>query len=186
MATILCDLDDTLVDLMGKSIYYYNDKHGTNLTLNDFTEWDLPDRERWVDIWRIPDFFGGLRPFPGAIEALSLLKHMGHKVVLVSAYPTWESARSKVAWVHTWLRIPGVIDSMDQLVLTRGKHRIMGDIIVDDKIDNLERHPTAFPICFAQPWNTQYVGCRVNNWSEVVAQINKHCLYPARAVGGCY
>lgn len=169
---ILVDLDDTLVDMMTKAVYYYNGATGEDLQLEDIKEWALsgrrPDFEK---IWRIPGFFADL-PFMDheAQSVLYNLKMRGHEIVICSAIPTWESPRDKYSWCHTHLRIPGIIDSMDQVIFARNKSYIEGECMVDDKPDNLEGR--RFPILFARPWNNAaYPYPRLHSWSGVFRQI---------------
>lgn len=167
---ILIDLDDTLVNMMGKAIYYYNNRYKTAIKLENLTEWELANRTRWEDIWRIPGFFADLPWMDDmAQEVLRQLKDDGHELVIVSAVPTWESCKDKYAWCHTNLRIPGIIRSMDQVVLTRGKQYIEGDCMVDDKPANLDgrRHP----IVFDRPWNRKFAVPRATTWREVYRHV---------------
>jgi 5'(3')-deoxyribonucleotidase len=160
------DLDDTLVNMMEKAVYYYNNRTGKDLTLDQIKTWELEDRSIFEEIWRIPGFFADL-PFMDELaqNVLGLLKADGFEIVIVSAVPTWESCRDKYAWCHTHLRIPGLIDSMDQVILTRGKHYIKGDIMVDDKPANLLA--VDYPIVFDRPWNKDCTAPRVFHWGGV-------------------
>lgn len=184
---ILVDLDDVVVELMEKSIYYYNNRYDTQLQKEDLKEWELADRERWMDIWRIPDFFGSLRFVPGAEQGLLDLS-VRHEIVIVTSFPTWEAARSKIHWVHTHLLIPGIIPSMDKLVLCRDKSLVKGDVLIDDRMDNLKTFEGE-KICFAQPWNTEWRGeFRCRNWSEVGSVVQLLSKPPILSYysGGCY
>lgn len=168
---ILIDLDDTLVDMMGKALYYFNNRyHKERLQLEDLTKWDIPYRNMFEDIWRIPGFFADL-PFMDnmAQDVLHALKADGHELVIVSAVPTWESCKDKYSWCHTNLKIPGIIDTMEQVVLTRGKRYVSGDCIVDDKPANLKDRK--YPIVFDRPWNRHVTAPRATDWSWVYQRV---------------
>lgn len=179
---ILIDLDDTLVDMTTKSLYYYNGwayRSRPELKLDDLIEWELPDRHIFEEIWRIPGFFTDL-PFmdDAAATILRLLKMMGHELVIVTAPPTWKACEGKYQWVHTNLLIPGIIDSMEQLVLTRGKHYIEGECMIDDKPENLVGRK--YPVLFTRPWNKQATAIpRVYSWDGVRRHITNNFYTPA-------
>lgn len=173
---VLIDLDDTLVDMMGKAVYYYNRRYGTGIKLSGLTEWELPHIQRWRDIWQIPGFFADLTWIdPFAPQALKEIKAAGHEIVIVSAVPTWESCLDKYRWCHTNLRIPGLIDSMSQVVLTRGKHYVSGDCMIDDRPENLEGRK--YPVLFTRPWNSESNIPRASSWRVVLDTLRHYERY---------
>lgn len=184
---ILVDLDDTLVNMMEKALYYYNDAIGRTpkLEMSQLTSWELENRWAFEEIWRIPGFFADL-PWmdDSARPALHSLVKDGHEIVIVSAVPTWESCLSKYQWCHTHLKIPGIIQSMDQVVLTRGKDYIEGECMVDDKPSNLTRR--RFPILFDRPWNRRASGySRAYDWEGVREHV-ADCAYIKSRGGTTY
>jgi len=180
---ILFDLDETLVDLLTKWIYYYNNKHGTDYTREDFAPggrlgYDEDLGDDWIEFLRIPGFHADL-PWLESItpSVLRRLKNAGHTILIGSAPVTWESPRDKYSWCHTHLRIPGLIDSMDEVYLCRGKHRIRADVIVDDrpwKFVGAHEHV----LVYSQPWNMDYEGgircANILDVEEAIHDIAEH------------
>lgn len=180
---ILVDLDDTVVDMMTKACYYMRKIYGSNVRIGDLKQWDLPDIEMWRSIWKHPGFFADLPWMRDAKWALTMLADQGHELVIVSSPVVWPSCPSKMQWCHTHLRIPGIIQSMNQVMLSSGKHRVMGDVIIDDNPAYLE-HPTATPICFARPWNRDYQGIRCSGWEEVYLELQRIAKWPVPHASG--
>lgn len=156
---VLVDMDGTLVDLNYKWIYYMNNRHKTQWKLEDIKTWDATTGNDWFEILRIPGFFADL-PFMG--DGRYWIENIAkrHELFIVTSPATWEAATDKFRWVHTNLRIPGIIPSMERLVLTRGKYVVRGDIMVDDYPKNLEKwkaeNPEGYCILYDQPWNRDY------------------------------
>lgn len=171
---VLIDMDDVLVDMMTKAVWYFNHATGGTLSVKEINTWDLGDmRPEFEKIWRIPGFFSDL-PFMDdcAESALHGLRNQGHEVIIVSAPPTWKSCEGKYNWVHTHLRIPGIIHDMGQLVLTRNKRYVEGDIMIDDRPENLEGRK--YPILFDRPWNrdeTRFY--RAYNWNSIFNMVRE-------------
>lgn len=185
---ILVDLDETLVNLVDKWVYYYNNKYGTAYKREELTEYGSIGDELWIEFLRIPGFHSDL-PWldPEAPKVLQKLRKEGHRIVIATAAVAWESAKDKYAWVHTHLRIPGLIDGMKDLVITRDKSLIRADVLVDDNPAYLKdfRGQT---IVYDQPWNRTYDGAsfRAFNWKDVLSGIRVLETDRSFYSGGCY
>ena len=59
-------------------------------------------------------------------------------------------------------------DTLDEsnIIITRHKELIKGDVLIDDNMNNLHKF-RGNRICYAQPWNKDYVGARTNDWDMI-------------------
>lgn len=162
---ILIDLDEVVVNLIDKWCWYYNNKYGTKYDRTNMDYGSLG--EDWIELLRIPGFHADL-PWldPECPHWLRKLRGAGHHLRIVTAAVAWESAKDKYSWVHTHLRIPGIIDGMDDLFICRDKTAIKGDVLVDDR-PSLFKGGQRFTICYDQPWNRDYTGLRAYTWEDV-------------------
>lgn len=153
---LLFDMDDTLVDLHGPWVRSVNNKMGWDIHKWDLTTWDRKPEEVWQSILRIPGFFEALDWVQGARQAMIDIPER-HDIYIVSSPAVWEACKGKYHWTWAKMRVPNIIPSMDRLVLTRSKHIIQGDVLIDDNWDNLEKwldaHPYGAGIVYTQPWN---------------------------------
>ncbi len=171
---ILIDMDEVLVDLLGKSLYYYNKFYpGEDLTYDSIGTWDLPgDQAKWDTIWRQPSFFMSIPPARGATSALKIIRRLGedgHDCYCLSSPISAEAAHGKYIWFHSNLVVPGILPGMRRLILTRSKHLIKGDVLVDDSPTHIENFNRAGgrSIIYDQLWNRSLAGARARNWEEV-------------------
>lgn len=170
---ILVDMDEVLADFLPKACHYHRKVFGSDVRAEDITAWELPgDRLQWEEIFRMPGFFADLDwTDPEAPKYLRKLKEDGHRLHIVTSPATAESCSSKYYWVHTRLVVPGILDGVKKnLTITGDKAGVAGDIIIDDKLGNLE-HPTAVGIAYDRPWNKEWEGYRAYDWRDVYAHI---------------
>lgn len=178
-------MDEVLVDLLGKSLYYYNKFYpNEQLRYEDINLWDLPgDMAKWDAIWRQPSFFMSIPPAPGAENALPVIREleqgMGHKVYLLSSPVSAEAAHGKYIWFHSHLVVPGILPGMKRLILTRSKEMVRGDMLIDDGVHNLEAWsqaardekypgtPPAYAIAYDRPWNQDWQGPRLHSFDSL-------------------
>ncbi len=143
---ILCDMDGIITDLIKKWIAYYNDDYGEKLTTEDIRHWRMSANvkigNKIHDYLYVDGFFRDLEPLPGAINALSEMKKMGHEVYIVTA-PSWPgtSAQDKISWVREHMPF---IKKRD-IFLGHNKHMIKGDVFIDDSPENLKEYRQAWP-----------------------------------------
>lgn len=189
---ILVDMDETLVSMMPKWIYYHNKKFGTNYTLNDIDMWDLPgDWRTWETFLHEPAF---LRDLPlidsDAPEIIRSLEEKGHEVHIVSSAAAGESCKDKYMWFHTNIVIQNILPDMSRFHITRRKDMFKGDLLIDDGPHNIKAFP-GHTIVFDRPWNQGLHYPRVKRWVEIPYEIeqieNARILNPLpRYLGGCY
>ena len=88
---ILVDMDDTIEQLLPAWVSRANEKYGTNVTLDQITDWNVAapypgvTKEEIYSVTYEPGFWSSIEPMPGAAEALKHFMDEGHKVFIVTA-----------------------------------------------------------------------------------------------------
>lgn len=176
---IFIDMDGVLVDLMHGWLPYLNELTGRNLKAEDVNMWGLEEVYN-IPFSKIrkplhrPGFWEELPPYPGAPFFVEELENMGHTVYIATApFPSDVCMWGKKMWVENHL--PFLPPS--RLCILHDKHLLDGDMLIDDKPENL----TAFSgmrVLFNQPWNkTLNTGIleswfiRVTTYSDVLAML---------------
>ncbi len=171
---IYLDLDETTVDLCTKWAYYYNNRYPGM----DYTRDTVPygncdsgteESNRWMDILRIPGFMSDL-PFidSHAQGALRELSHK-HRIIPVTRAAAWVSSADKYQWIHTHLRIPGIVKSMRDVMITGAKDRLdpTDAVLIDDDPVHLNEF-RRLTIVYARPWNKGVsTNFRVSSWQGI-------------------
>ena len=177
---VLCiDVDDVICNLQETVIKLFNERFGSNYTLNDFTEYDimnvLPTRHAMVmkDLYGEVGLYDKVKPPPGAQKALEKLINLGHQVYLVTAAVP-KTYGEKVSFIK---RFFPYIDE-NHIISMRHKWMFNADVMIEDNLQTLLEKPNYHRICFNTPWNQSdkdwvYGIHRCYNWDDVLAAINK-------------
>lgn len=136
---ILLDVDGVLADFTGRVLQIGNELTKCSYTMEDVKEWDVfslyPKELKRVLVYHIcrEGFCTRLDVLPGALDGVKQLKEVGHVVAVTS--PWWSSK----TWMHErmeWLKLHFDIP-MRSVIHTAAKELIRGDIMIDDKPENL-------------------------------------------------
>lgn len=171
---ILVDVDDTVANLVGSWIDIYNSDYNDNLKPEMISDWDIGSftkiGEKFYDYLDDPNLYDKVEPIPGALRVIKQLKSKGYRIIYVTAYDV-TNAKLK------WLMEHGFTNTKMDYVVAYDKSLINGDILVDDKYNNVKsfsetNHKPA--ILYNQKWNEKFDWkTRANSWDEVLYWINK-------------
>lgn len=126
----------------------YEAKHGTRI--------DEEDNHIYHQVCG-GDFYLNLPPISGAIEAVKQVKEDGHDIIFVTKPTDWHrSSDHKVKWLAK--HFSDIEYEVLMVSKMEGKHLVNVHVIVDDDPRALTNHPTAIPVCVAQPWNEEFRG----------------------------
>ena len=196
--TLLFDMDGVITDLPTKWVRRYNELYDDDLARDDFVaEWGgfneriKPEaKDKVYDILKEPCFFDDLSEMPGAIGGFENFcaddRYDCYIVTAFSGHP--EIAHGKLIWVTQNLPF---FDS-ERMVLTKQKHLIDGNVLIDDSVQNLEKWVQAQfsrngsavigggcdAIAFAAPHNdgcvatNPLINARVASWDELSDYVN--------------
>jgi 5'(3')-deoxyribonucleotidase len=178
---IYLDMDGVLVDLTNGWLPYLNEVSGKNIAPEDVDMWgiekvfDIPFSKARKPLHR-PGFWEDLPPYPKAVEFVETLDMMGHMVYIATTpFPSEVCAWGKKQWCENHLPFL----APNRLILIHDKFRLHGDMLVDDKPENLVPF-RGTRVLFNQPWNkTLTTGLleqwfiRVSTYSDILAMLGQ-------------
>ena len=171
MKTIALDMDEVIVDLLPHFYDAYEERTGRRLTeadLLDITEGRTPGGEDFTAVLNTKGFFRHLRPMPGALDALRVLRKHYRLYLVTAATQFPNSLEDKVAWIGEHL--PWV--HWRQIVLCGDKSIIRADYMLDDHANNLETF-TGTPLLFDAWHNRREMRYpRMRDWGAVMSYFN--------------
>ena len=141
---VLFDVDEVIADFVGGVLDAVRDELGFDFHHDHVTQWDIREslgftREQWAPVQEriiAPGFASSLRPLPGAVDVVKSIASR-HDVYFVTSH-----YRSSQTWVHErddWLERKFGHTLGGRVVHTAHKHLIAGDVLVDDKPENVEK-----------------------------------------------
>lgn len=173
-ARALIDCDEVLCDFLTPAFDVLYLMTGTRRTAHDLTTWglfppfDTKHREAFEKHIRNAGFCSSLHPLPGAVEGLRLLQEVADVFIVTAPThgPHWYFER--VEWLKRHFDIPA--KSVHQAY---HKSHVNGDLLVDDKLQNIvswaEEHPNGKPFLWGQPYNKDARNfTRVLSWAPVI------------------
>lgn len=176
---IACDVDNVLNNLQETVVKLFNERYGTNYTLNDFHNYKvanvLPVKEAvdMKEMYGENEIYDHVRPIVGSQEGLQKLINGGDDVYLVTdAIP--KNYNEKITWLHHFFPF---IDNA-HIVALKHKNLFKCDIMIEDNPHNLLASCYYDRICMDYPWNRQlkdhvYGIYRCNGWDQIVDAVNK-------------
>ena len=127
------DVDNVICNLQEVVVQLFNERNGTNYTLDDFTDYDVANVLSVDEAVAMKKMYGesgiysNVRPITGSQEALKKLINDGHQVYLVTdALP--QIYNEKVEWLRHFF--PFIDDS--HIIAMRHKHLFNADILIEE------------------------------------------------------
>lgn len=127
--------------------------------------------EKAISIWESKNFFIELDPIPGAVEAVKQMAKLENTDVFICTSPIKKyryCAYEKYAWVEKHFGQ----EFLEQIVLTRDKTVISGDLLIDDRPDITGAEPNPswehvlFTACHNKHLQLQPPSRRLHSWAE--------------------
>lgn len=116
------------------------------------------------------DFWLNLPPQDDVLEYFPLIREKFDCVIVTKAHMTSPyCAYEKFLWIRKYFG-----NDLD-IIMTKKKSYIHGDIIIDDMVTNLVECDKVgiIPICYDHPWNKDHpFKNRVNSWKEIYKKLN--------------
>lgn len=177
---VLVDMDDVMCNFVEALCNWLNKEHGTSVVVDDITEWELRKFFPGLSIDEIfnpthtEEFWKTVTPIEGAPETIRKLIHEGFKVYICTS-SDYRTVKHKFDWV---LKKYFPYISWRQVIITKEKGMIRGDILIDDGVHNLEG--TNFEkILMSAPSNQSYDAekngmKRANSWNDIYNIVHKY------------
>ena len=174
--TILCDADDTIINLLPRWLAEVNQMYGKTVCKEDIQSWDITKAypgltadEVLNPLYRA-DFWDTVTPIKGSGYYLERLIKDGHNLSIVTA-SNLETSGAKTAKLLKLFPFLG----REQIIFTQNKQAVPGDILIDDGVHNLIGGSYR-KILFHQPGNAafhekEYGISRVYSWEEIYERI---------------
>lgn len=177
--TIIIDMDNSFFPLIELCIPKYNEKYNDTLKFESINDYDIkkfikPEVNNFFKEFATKDIFENGKPYDGSVEIISELNEKYDLCILTSAHPNTMEHRDK------WLEKHFKFYSSSQLIMCRNKGRVIGDLLIDDYVENLKAWKTK-GIVFNQLWNEYFGNNRYNmprifKWDEKVIDIIEELL----------
>lgn len=170
--TILVDCDDVIFNLLPNWINYLNKKYHVFVDPAQIKNWNLSlafptlSDDQICEPLLLDNFWDSVKPIPGAIESLEYLHNKGHNIYIVTAthYGTIYNKMTKMIlkYMPEWF-------SYKDLIIAYNKSMIIGDVLIDDYVNNLINFKGK-KILVNKPYNniisTDIIV--VNDWDSIV------------------
>lgn len=151
--TILVDLDGITANLHAKWLAAINQEMGETLTVRDLTTFPVADavrpenKDKVYPIIERPGFYKDLLPLEGCQGVISNWKRQGHEVIFCSSPPTPWGAGEKYQWIEDHFGHLGF--TRKDVILANKKHKVKGDVLIDDYPKNIRKYKAAWPEAIA-------------------------------------
>lgn len=178
--TVALDVDDVLADTSPAWIAAVNARHGLDISVNDWTQWDLSaiyDRQIASNIYHelaFPDFYENVTPLAGAVDAVNALREAGLRCIFVTREVDSHGLAGR-KW--DWLRRHGMATTEHRKDYFEAvdKSVFRAELLVDDGLHNLLPFPTG-GVLMNRPWNASAADLpamiqRASGWSEAMRLI---------------
>ena len=170
---ISIDVDGVIVDILTPWLNYYNYRTGENVLVSDITDWNLyklvKHKDVLDDFLKLPNTYKELDVANGDVEVLRDLSK-DYKIQFVTDTPK-HARKDRYDWLKR--NFPFI----DDIYFEKDKNKIPADLLIDDKVANLERF-SGVKVCMDAYYNRDMRGdyYRVYDmyeFKELIYELNK-------------
>ena len=176
--TLCIDCDNILCNLQEAITNKFNERYGTNYTLETFSKYNISEcipKEHAINMTAMYSETGAydnVSPLADAQKSIQKLIRSGHEVYIVTdADPSIFEEKSN--WIK--FHFPEIDDS--HIVCMKHKWLFKCDVMIDDNLDNLLNGYYYDRIVIDYPWNQSrdeiYDIYRASGWKDIVDFVNK-------------
>lgn len=180
------DVDDVLLNLTDRWLFEYNEKWDDNLERQDLTEWDFtkfvrPECGKRIYNLLSPEMYQHIDALEGAVEFVQDIRDRGHTPRYITACGDEKRVTRHKEFAEAKMRRLielGIRKSPEILIPKRDKSRAPVDILLDDRINNVESFRNGLGILFTQPWNRSSVCTRARSYTDaldIIDRYARHC-----------
>lgn len=176
---VMVDCDCVLNNLMERTCQMFNERYGTNISEDYFTDYDIckcmpfEDAEKFKALWHERELWDSLAPTHHSQWGAKKLVDDGFNVYIATS-THYENFPWKVLWLKHYFPF---IDER-HIICIGDKSVLNADVMVDDHADNLIENLRCNRIIVDKPWNVSthdevYGIKRCTNWDEIVAAVEE-------------
>lgn len=177
--TIAIDVDDVLNNLNERVIEMFNEEHGTKLSSDMFTCYDLYEclpfevADSYTKFWLREDVWNSLKPIWHSQWGVKKLIEDGYNVVLATS-----THYTNFAWKIDWLQKYFPFIDASKVICIADKSLLNVDIMIDDCVEKLISNIHCHRVCLDKTWNRNvrdeaYSIHRCKDWDEIIKVVNK-------------
>lgn len=170
---VLFDMDDVISDFVGYLLKCYNEANHCNIERSAITSWDLSHfNPPMRDIYIQKGFFLQIPEKNHSLDVIDELIQSGkYDVYIITACNSVNEFHEKIEWLSE--KMPHF--NMNRIISCKEKEMIRGDVLIDDKIANLDAcSPYMHCILMDMPHNRECeIYPRIHNLHEVVALLDE-------------
>lgn len=175
---ILIDCDDTIWNLLEAWVSVLNSRYNTAVIWSNIETWDVsasfPELTKQQvyeplcedELWKL------VKPKFDAVKYIPKLYEEGHEIYFVTS-TDYRNIKYKVKLLEDYF--PDI--PIQNLITTYHKHLIIGDILIDDYINNFKDRPSGgilFTTAYNKQFNAEEYGLhRCDSWEDVYNYINQ-------------
>jgi 5'(3')-deoxyribonucleotidase len=175
---IICvDIDNTLNDLVYKTLKLYNSRTSKDIQMSDITGYNfydcLPkeDADGIFELFKEKELWDSLEPLPHSQKVLRTLANQGHRIIAATA-----TDPINFSWKVDWMSKHFPFIPTDNIIRIMDKSLLRVDVLIEDCMDNLISN-VCERIIIDYPWNQStskdyaYNIARVDSWEDIPSVI---------------
>lgn len=175
---IMCDIDNTINDLLPKTLALYNSRTGKNIQVSDITTYNfseclpLEDANGILELFKEKELWDSLEPLLDSQWGIKTLLNTDHKVYLATA-----THECNFEWKCDWIKKYFPMISTDNIIRIKDKSLLRADVLIEDCLEQLISN-VCERICLDYPHNRNplkdyaYEIYRASNWRDIIKYIN--------------
>jgi len=171
---VAIDVDGTVAALDIEWIRRYNRDYNDNMTVEQWTEWDihkLIKPECGLKIYEYiedPTIYDDVLPIPFSQVAVGEIKKISRVIFVTNSTVGASGAK------YNWLKRYGFLNDLKDYVECKDKSLIRASHLIDDRVENLEDF-SGIGLLYQQPWNKNkiWTGNIIFSWERFLFHENK-------------
>ena len=175
--TVLLDCDGVLADFTSLALQFIENETGKLYKQEDIPHWEIFESLGYPELWskfnlRAGDvgFCSGIKPYRQAMAGVKKLRNDCEILIVTAPVDALPWMYERAHWLEEHFDI-----SRKKVIFAHEKQHVRGDMLVDDKPDNVfawaKANPDGVAVLWAHPYNRSVTlpegVIRTSNWKEL-------------------
>jgi 5'(3')-deoxyribonucleotidase len=180
-ATVLLDCDGVLADFTEVALSIIAEKTGIVYSAEDIPRWDIFESMGLPELWEElvkranrKGFCSSIRPYSPAIMGVKKLRKKYDVLCVTAPVDALPWMYERAHWLEEHFDIP-----RKKVIFAHEKHHVHGDVLVDDKPDNViawaEANPDGVAVLWEHPYNEKVSLpegiVRCSDWNDLLSTL---------------